>query len=43
VEVGPGRHTVGFRFRPLSMDNLVAAATDLVSRDREDASETVIQ
>jgi hypothetical protein len=43
VEVGPGRHTVEFRFRPLSMDNLVAAATDLVSRDREDASETVIQ
>jgi hypothetical protein len=33
VEVGPGRHLVEFRFRPLSMDNLVAAATGLVSGD----------
>ena len=26
VEVGPGSHRVEFRFRPLSIDNLVAAA-----------------
>jgi hypothetical protein len=43
VEVGPGRHIIEFRFRPLSMDNLVAAATDLVSRDRGDESETITQ
>jgi hypothetical protein len=40
VEVPPGRHRVEFRFRPLSVDNLVAAATDLLaSEDR--AAETV--
>ena len=32
VEVPPGRHRVEFRFRPLSLDNLVAAACR--SRDR---------
>jgi hypothetical protein len=42
VEVGPGRHIVEFRFRPLSMDNLVAAASNLVGRDRDEAeAETV--
>ena len=40
VEVPPGRHRVEFRFRPLSVDNLVAAATDLMSSD-EAAAETV--
>ena len=34
VEVPPGRHRVEFRFRPLSVDNLVAAATDLMSERR---------
>lgn len=44
VEVGPGRHTVEFRFRPLSVDNLVAAASDLVGGgDGEAEAETAIQ
>ncbi len=30
VEVGPGRHKVAFRFRPLTLDNLMAAAQNLV-------------
>jgi hypothetical protein len=30
VEVPAGRHQVEFRFRPLSLDNLVAAAADVV-------------
>jgi hypothetical protein len=33
VEVPAGRHRVAFGFRPLSMDNLVAAAVDLVDND----------
>lgn len=41
VEVGPGRHRVEFRFRPLSMENLVAAATELVEMD--DGTERVVQ
>jgi hypothetical protein len=41
VEVGPGRHRVEFRFRPLSVDNLVAAATELVEKD--DGTERVVQ
>jgi uncharacterized membrane protein YfhO len=41
VEVGPGRHRVEFRFRPLSMENLVAAATELVEID--DGTERVVQ
>ena len=36
VEVTPGTHRVEFRFDPLSFDNLVAAASDLVSDDDED-------
>ena len=33
----PGKHRVEFEFRPISLDNLVAAATELVSaRDRAD-------
>jgi len=32
VEVPAGAHRVTFTFRPLSADNLIAAATDLVSR-----------
>ena len=30
VEVPAGRHRVEFRFRPLSVDNLVAAASGLI-------------
>ncbi|HEX8664047.1 MAG TPA: YfhO family protein [Beijerinckiaceae bacterium] len=41
VEVGPGRHTVTFRFRPLSMDNLVAAASELVSRGEDEGGTAV--
>ena len=41
VEVPAGRHRVEFRFRPLSVDNLVAAATDLLASD--DEAETVTQ
>lgn len=32
VEVPAGRHVVEFAFRPLSMENLVAAATELMER-----------
>jgi hypothetical protein len=39
--VSPGRHRVEFRFRPLSVDNLVAAATDLLASG--DEAETVTQ
>ncbi len=33
VEIGPGRHRVEFHFRPMSLENLVAAAADLVKSD----------
>ncbi len=33
VEIGPGRHRVEFHFRPMSLENLVAAASDLVKSD----------
>jgi hypothetical protein len=36
VEVGPGEHRVEFRFRPLSVDNLVAAATGLMNGEKDD-------
>jgi uncharacterized membrane protein YfhO len=39
VEVPPGEHRVEFRFRPLSVDNLVAAASHLVTPETEDADE----
>jgi hypothetical protein len=42
VEVPPGRYRLEFRFRPLSVDNLVAAATGLLASDEADA-ETAIQ
>jgi hypothetical protein len=32
VELEPGRHRIEFRFRPLTMDNLVAAAGDILER-----------
>jgi hypothetical protein len=38
VEVAPGHHRVEFRFRPLSVDNLVAAAAGLL--ESEDEAET---
>ncbi|MDJ1159379.1 YfhO family protein [Chelatococcus sp. SYSU_G07232] len=33
VEVPPGRHRVHFTFRPLSVNNLVAAMSDLIARE----------
>ncbi|WP_375459760.1 YfhO family protein [uncultured Enterovirga sp.] len=39
VEVGPGRHVVELRFRPLSARNLLAAATGIVGGHGADASE----
>lgn len=40
VEVPLGRHRVEFRFRPLSIDNLVAAASDLVESKLGEAAES---
>lgn len=37
VEVPPGRHRIRFEFKPLSVHNLVAAATDLMTRDGEES------
>ncbi|WP_288584740.1 YfhO family protein [uncultured Methylobacterium sp.] len=42
VEVPAGKHVVEFRFRPLSVDNLVAAASELLARD-DDAGETAVR
>ncbi|WP_407528277.1 hypothetical protein [Methylobacterium oryzisoli] len=41
VEVPAGRHVVVFRFRPLSVDNLMAAAGELLERDGDEAGTTV--
>jgi hypothetical protein len=41
VEVPAGHHRVEFRFRPLSVGNLVAAATDLLEREEESAGGVV--
>lgn len=35
VEIGPGRHRVEFHFRPMSFENLVAAASELVKGEDE--------
>jgi hypothetical protein len=35
VEVPAGRHRVEFHFRPMSLENLVAAASDFVKSDEE--------
>ncbi len=43
VEVGPGRHRIEFRFRPLSFDNLVAAASDLIGGGSPQGEATAIQ
>jgi hypothetical protein len=43
VEVPAGRHRVEFRFRPLSIDNLVAVATELLTSEDDAAAETVTQ
>jgi uncharacterized membrane protein YfhO len=41
VEVPAGRHRVEFHFRPMSIENLVAAASDLVE-SREEPIRTAI-
>jgi len=33
VEIGPGKHRVEFHFRPMSFENLVAAASNLVKSE----------
>jgi hypothetical protein len=43
VEVSAGQHTVEFRFRPLSVDNLMAAATELMTRDGGERDDTAVQ
>lgn len=43
VEVPAGQHTVEFRFRPLSVENLVAAASELMSRSDDESGETAVQ
>ena len=41
VEVPQGKHRVEFAFRPLSLNNLVAAASDLVDKDEPEAATAV--
>ena len=43
VEMSAGRAPHRVPFRPLSLDNLSAAATDLMSKDEDDDQETVIR
>ncbi|RVU21841.1 YfhO family protein [Methylobacterium oryzihabitans] len=43
VEVPAGRHVVEFRFRPLSVDNLMAAAGELLARDEDDTGGTTVR
>jgi hypothetical protein len=42
VEVAAGRHKVEFRFDPLSFDNLVAAAADLVGNDDDHGKQVAV-
>jgi hypothetical protein len=42
VEIGPGRHRVEFRFRPMSLENLVAAASDLVKSDEKPIQTAIV-
>ena len=43
VEVGPGHHDVVFRFRPLSVHNLVAAATGVIEQAESDTPDVVVR
>ena len=38
-----GKHVVEFKFRPLSVGNLMAAASELLKRDDDDAGETAVR
>ncbi|KFG70438.1 hypothetical protein JH26_04590 [Microvirga sp. BSC39] len=42
VEVGPGRHRVEFHFRPMSLENLVAAASDIVKSEDEPIQTAIV-
>jgi hypothetical protein len=42
VEIEAGHHRVEFRFDPLSLDNLWAAASDLVDGDKADEGEVAV-
>jgi hypothetical protein len=42
VEISPGRHRVEFRFRPMSLENLVAAASDLVKSDEKPIQTAIV-
>ena len=42
VEIEAGHHRVEFRFDPLSLDNLWAAASDLVDGDRNEQGKVAI-
>jgi hypothetical protein len=43
VEIGAGRHRIEFRFRPLSVDNLVAAASSLLDGEADEDADTVVR
>jgi hypothetical protein len=43
VEVEAGRHRVEFQFRPLSLDNLVAAASNLIAGNEEEDAESIVR
>jgi len=42
VEVPAGRHRVEFHFRPLSLENLVAAASDLLESEEDESIRTAV-
>ncbi|GJD49971.1 hypothetical protein OPKNFCMD_2707 [Methylobacterium crusticola] len=43
VEVPAGKHVVEFRFRPLSVGNLMAAASELLAGDGDEAGATTVR